>query len=345
MTGKLSTNLYRLLVIGLLLLSACGRSKPLDSGSLTADLEIPQVGEATTPEGTSSATKGKEILIFADTGGCSKIAFAMLDNSNFEIFTVFPDGSQLAKLTDDPAEDIQPAWSPDGAKIAFTSNRSGSNQIYLASAESGSPIQLTSDQQNDLPVWLPDGKQLAFRTNDGSGLWWWRIINLETSSVIRFSEPSYDFFSQTPAWSPDGQRMAYMSLVEQQARNDGSSQIHVKNIDGTNDVALTNDIWANVSPVWSPDGKRIAFLSERDGTYNQFALYVMDDDGSNVIKLTQVVYSESVTYTWSPDGRQIAIGNDNLFGGIYIIDVETGALKELLDVAGKNNISSPSWQP
>jgi TolB protein len=86
-----------------------------------------------------------------------------------------------------------------------------------------------------------------------------------------------------------------MSLVEQQSRNDGASQIHIKSIDGSHDIALTHDTWANISPIWSHDGTKIAFLSERDGIYNVFALYVMAKDGSNLKRLTDPIFSERTT--------------------------------------------------
>ena len=164
--------------------------------------------------------------------------------------------------------------------------------------------------------------------------------------MLQLSEPSYDFFYQTPAWSPDGRFVAYMSLEEQKERNDGSSQIHMRSMDGSYDVALTHDIWANIRPAWSPDGSRIAFLSERDGTYNVFALYVMNSDGSNVRRLTEPVYSEDVSLAWSPDGKTIALDSSGLaMRNIYLVDVNTGKQHILLDLPEGQSISDPTWQP
>lgn len=106
-------------------------------------------------------------------------------------------------------------------------------------------------------------------------------MNLADKAITKMTEPSYDFFFQTPAWSPDGQKLLTMSLVEQSIRNDGSSQIHISNADGSDERTLTANIWANINPAWSPDGQKIAFLSEMDGTYNNFALYSMNPDGSD----------------------------------------------------------------
>jgi TolB protein len=277
--------------------------------------------------------------------GCKKIAFVMSNKTNSDIYTVCPNGSNLTNLTNDKSSDSSPSWSPDGSKIAFTSLRTGNAQIYIMAENGSNPIKVTSDYENDLPIWLPDGKQIAFRTTDGKGLWWWRIANLESKEIAQFSEQSFDFFFQTPAWSPDGKNIAYMSLVEQQQRNDGSSQIHVKSIDGSVDTALTNNIWANINPIWSPDGKRIAFLSERDGKYNMFALYVMDKNGTNLQKLTEPIYPENVTLSWSPNGQQIAINNDVPVGNISIIDIKTGESRELLHLSDGESAFAPSWQP
>lgn len=277
--------------------------------------------------------------------GCKKIAFVISTDSNSDIYTVCPDGSNLINITNDLADDSHPAWSPDGQKIAFASTREGSSQIYLMDRDGNNAIKLTSDYNNNSPVWLPDGNQIAFLTSDGEGLWWWRILNLEDKKISQFSEPSYDFFYQTPAWSPDGKRLAYMSMEEQKERNDGSSQIHVKNLDGSSDIALTEDIWANITPKWSPDGSKLAFLSERDGNYNNFALYVVNQDGTDLQKLSEPIYYDRNSFSWSPDGRQIVIESNSSRWSLFLIDVKSGKSTELLQRSDEERVFAPSWQP
>jgi Tol biopolymer transport system component len=271
----------------------------------------------------------------------------MFDNpqrQNADIYTICPDGNDLVRLTHDSATDESPAWSLDGTKIAFVSSRSGTSQIYLMNADGSAPMQITFDYENSLPKWLPDGKHIAFLTTDAKGLWWWRVARIDGNEVKQLTEPSYDFFYQTPSWAPDGIRIAYMSLEEAKARNDGSSQIHVKNADGTDDHALTNDIWANINPVWSPDGMKLAFLSERDGTYNVFALYIMNSDGSDVHKLTEPIFEDvSTSYSWSSDGKQIVIGDAHT-GCIFIINLAMNSKAEALINEG-GIAFAPSWQP
>lgn|GEM_PF-2024884 len=279
---------------------------------------------------------------------CRRIAFAAVDDRHSraaDLYALCPDGSGLIRLTDHPAADDSPAWSPDGGRIAFVSSRSGSRQVYWMYADGNGLAQVSFDYENSLPRWLPDGERLAFRSTDGDGLWWWRAVNSDGSETALLSEPSYDFFFQTPSWSPDGTKIAYMSLEEQRPRNDGSSQIHVKNVDGSQDLALTDDIWANLNPLWSPDGRQIAFLSERDGAYNQFALYVMGADGAHVRRLTPARFDESgAIYSWSPDGLQIALGDANA-GKIYLLDLLTGRMRELIVPLQDVLVYSPAWQP
>ena len=104
----------------------------------------------------------------------------------------------------------------------------------------------------------------------------------------------------TPAWSPDGSKIAFTSAI------DGYNEIYVMNADGSNIIQLTdNSDWDDVSPAWSPDGSKIAFMSDRDRDDDIFEIYVMNADGSNVIQLTNNSDQDGFP-AWSPDGSKIA---------------------------------------
>lgn len=142
-----------------------------------------------------------------------------------------------------------------------------------------------------------------------------------------------------------------MSLTEQRTRNDGSSQIHIRRTDGSGEFALTNNTWANINPAWSPDGTRLAFLSELDGTYGEYSLFVIGRDGKDIQRLLDNNhYMDATTrLSWSPDGQFIVYNTYVPDNRINVIDAATGEVRELINISsvfGSGNISGPpAWQP
>src|SRR5262245_36712311 len=112
------------------------------------------VGVVVLPAGRGSA------VVPGENG---KIAFASTRVGNREIYVVSPDTTGLARLTNDPAVDTDPAWSNDGKRIAFTSTRSGTDDIYLMNADGTGQTQLTSAPGSDSnATWSPLGRNIAF---------------------------------------------------------------------------------------------------------------------------------------------------------------------------------------
>jgi dipeptidyl aminopeptidase/acylaminoacyl peptidase len=123
-------------------------------------------------------------------------------------------------------------------------------------------------------------------------------MNADGSSQTRLTNsPGFDI---SPAWSPDGSRIAFRSS------RDGNSEIYVMNADGTIPLRLTDNPAVDSTPQWSPDGTKLAFTSNRDGN---FEVYVMNADGTSETRLTDNL-AEDVAPAWSPDGTQIAFSSD-----------------------------------
>ncbi|MDJ0776571.1 MAG: DUF4347 domain-containing protein [Gammaproteobacteria bacterium] len=219
-------------------------------------------------------------------------------------------------LTNEVAFDHHPRWSPDGSKIAFTSESGagGDRDIYVMNADGTGVTALTTDGTftDEQPVWSPDGSMLAITSNrDGDNEIF--IIDATDGSVIRqlTSDAGAD---QRPTWSPDGSQIAWTS------DRGGDFDIWVANADGSGvPTRLTSAGGDDTQPVWSPDGSKILFTSLRDGNEN---IYVMDADGNNQNQLTSDTGSDRIG-GWSPDGSKIFFTSDRSGNyDIWVMDAD-----------------------
>ncbi len=268
------------------------------------------------------APDGKRIAFTCETGEDR--------NPGLEIYAINEDGTNKIRLTDDTAGDRLPVWSPDGKHLIFTSDRSGSDEIYMMNADDGADVwRVTfSRGSSDEAAWSRDGKFIAFRSDrDGSESVY--AINIEPKIL---AEKSFDEYEA--AFSPDGNSIAFAS------NRHGQGQIFRREADGKNLRQITWGNSANNFPRYSPDGAKIAFGSNRDGLDE---LYLMNADGTNQIRLTERD-APSLHPAWSFDGRQIAfvkIVEENK--EIFTLDLFSG--KETRLTFDKKNDDFPSFTP
>jgi Tol biopolymer transport system component len=271
-------------------------------------------------------------------GANGKIVFRGYDQSRPAILVVNPDGSGQTLLTNGlgPYGPEEPAWSPDGTKIAysdpaarnsegdpdyqiFTMNADGSGQTNIS--QTGNPYY--SDYDYRRPAWSPDGTKIVYAFG---GLW---TMNADgTSQKELFYAPVQ---SIAPAWSPDGRKIAF--ALSPDRTNYKPYQIYTIKADGSGQTNISNSAGDDTLPDWSPDGTKIAFQRSVNGGQPQ--IYTMNADGS---EQTNISNSAAAQYepAWSPDGTKV------LFTTGYLSTMNPdGSGQMSLGVGG----SAPDWQP
>ena len=280
-------------------------------------------------------------LSFAPIGQ-AQIAFVSERDWNLEIYVMDADGSNLRNLTNNPARDSSPAWSPDGQKIAFVAYDKDGNdkkevggEIYVMDADGNNLLRLTDNPaDSSSPTWSPDGQRIAFQSSQDGG---------KNSEIYAMDADGDDPRNLTnnpasdssPAWSPDGQKIAFVSDRD---GDEKSGEIYVMDADGNNLLRLTDNPAGGSSPAWSPDSQKIAFQSGQEGG-KSFDIHVMDADGDNPRNVTNHHASDE-SPSWSPDGLSIAFasGRDGNLE-IYVVDADGNNPRNL------TNHPAPDYQP
>jgi Tol biopolymer transport system component len=240
---------------------------------------------------------------------------------------------------------LEPAWSPDGARLVHVRYECYDYWYYpycgrtgLAVREvGGGEVTLTSDVSDGQPAWSPDGTRIVF-TRHVAGQQRLLLIAPSGASLGEIPTPGAQVIGQ-PAWSPDGTRIAFTCAVQT-----GDLDICVVGPDGSGLVRLTDTPGRDAAPSWHPDGTRIAFVTRRFGGISELA--IMNADGSDV---TRVLPNIGATQpSWSHDGARIVFSRFlcDVYGGctvqgLFVIGPDGSGLTQLTD--GRDH--DPAWRP
>jgi len=277
------------------------------------------------------------ILVFTAIGAASQTA----STSHAKV-------SDPSKVITDPAQivakdkfDIQPftidklymtravgdsTWSPDDKQVAFVTNISGRNNIWVVSSQSGWPTQLTvSNQRQTSIAWSPKGRWIAYNSDyDGNEQWDIFLVSAENGQVVNLTNTP-EISEEGPAWSPDGEKLAY-SVKAKSSPNYEIDIIEVLTKKITHLTTNTPSQLSNAAPIWSKDGKWIVF-TQSNAAGKDANIFIVSAAGGKTTNLTPHEGEHNYfARDISPDGKAVLI-TSNAANGYY----NTG----LLDIAGK----------
>jgi Tol biopolymer transport system component len=285
-----------------------------------------------------------------------KIAFMR----HSDIYVMNSNGTGQTNLTRTKAGVGGGMWSPNRKKIAFSARSAGerSLDIYVISADGTGETNLTRTKASSEGTlsWSPDGKKITYlRGSDPSGEIYNDIyvMNSDGTRQTRLTKATdTKFFEagfESPAWSPDGEKIAFMrttrvdsvkSFPSSASPATGPSGLYVMKPDGTDLRKVSKGMSYAQSPLWSPDGKQIAFSGPGGKEY------VVNADGTELRELLPNVQAHISSYAWSPDGKRIAFAAVHYRGelDVYVINANGTGRSNLTNT--KTIIEDePSWSP
>lgn len=235
-------------------------------------LNLPDDHPTFSPDGTK--------IVFTSNRANPGFISGIVDNTEFDIYVMDVNGSNITRLTTTPGLDTEPVFSPDGSKIAFTSARAGNLNIFVMNSDGSNLHQLTTSPLEDIePSWSPDGTKIAFARVQSDTEKDVFIMNADGSNQHQITfAPGQD---HDPTWSPDGQALVITS------ERDGSPPFgdvfKIRASDGASLGDLTSDLaLGGGDPAWSPDGTQVAFMKDDFPlVVPPVRLWIMNADGSN----------------------------------------------------------------
>ncbi|HEY0077503.1 MAG TPA: S9 family peptidase [Pyrinomonadaceae bacterium] len=274
-----------------------------------------------------------------------------------QIFTANADGTDIAQLTFHDKSSTDPQWSPDGRLLAFISNRSGKNNLYLLRMTGGEAEQIT-DVKTAVGSysWSPDGRQIAFTMRDattedeekllkGKDDWRWVDENVKLSRLYVVAvakdaagrrEPrrltSADYNVNSFDWSPDAKSIVYAHTKFPKADYWTTSDVSVVDVASGQARTLAATSSAESQPLYSPDGKWIALsISDNPPRWaGSNALYLMPAQGGTPRAVAATYDAQPNLIGWSADAKRVYFSE--AFGTatrIYALNVETNTVGEI----------------
>ena len=258
------------------------------------------------------------------------------------------------QLTNAKKSSQSPAWSPDGSKLAFTSDRTDKQQIYVISPQGGEAEALTSVEDGVGGfAWSPDGKTIAYKATEpkpaavkdrdkkyGEFLVveqdhrMTHLFSIDLSTRATRTLTSGAFTVGSFAWSPDGKSIAFDHRVNPALANGGSADISVVTVADASVRKLVTQEGPDTNPVWSPDGSRIAFetaMANPAFFYANRVVAMVPASGGTPAVLSAAFDEDPSIVDWKPDGLFFS-ASARTYSYLYKLDPDTKAVTRVSPV-------------
>lgn len=240
------------------------------------------------------------------------VAFASNEAGTFDLYLVRLDGSGRRRVTDGPAEETSPSWSPDGRRLAFWSKTGGTTDLAVLDLRTGAVRLLGVSDRPDgahhlfAPSWSPRGDWIVFESNRGTtpGVEAYTELYLVRPDGTGLRRLTSDrVLDAAPSWHPDGRSFVF----SQQGGAHRFPELYRQWLDGRR-ARLTSDAAHDWEGRWSPDGRWLAFTSTR--TTGSFGIHVRRPDGRVLALAGPAAPATAMSASWAPDGRALVYSFD-----------------------------------
>jgi len=282
--------------------------------------------------------------------GCrqSFIAFSSNRDGNYEICTVNSDGKNYTNLTASKGDDFFPDWSHDGKYIVFYSTRDQikvnkkdyNTEIYIMDRSRKNQVRLTDNKYADmLPSFSPDGKKIAFCSDrKEKKVFDLFLINPSGTEEINITNTN-NISEKNPEWI-NNDKIIFEKIYMKNGNK--CSRLFTINKDGTDVKQFVDSIYNDSHPSVSPSGEKVAFCRLDDTRHSK--IYVANSDGKGLKRITTDDFYHDECPCWSPDGGKIAFSSWRDSRHLYIIDIDTLYVYELINPCPLNDMT-PAWSP
>ncbi|HET9912536.1 MAG TPA: hypothetical protein VFQ13_11640 [Anaerolineales bacterium] len=318
-------------------LNPCDASNP----ALTATAAAATAGAPTvtttatlTPTPTSTPTASPTPTL-APPNLQGIMLFSSDRDGNSEIYALNLANLAPARLTNNTAQDVQPALAPDSIQVAYVTNQDGNNEVYLTGVNGGVPSNLTKNAADDQqPAWSPDGNWIVFSTNrDGNQeIYIMRRDGTELRNLT--NHPASDF---APTWYSVGSPLGTQDWIAFTTTRDGNQEVYKVRPDGTGLTNLTQNPANDHSPAGVTGAATLTFVSDRNGNWE---IYTMIDTGGSQTNITNHP-AQDIDPTLNSNGW-IAFSTDRDGNSeIYVVRVNGGPAFNLTKSLSQDR--HPDW--